>query len=375
MFKTQLTILKLFYKSSGWLLKLSFWSLPVALFISILSFLFIDNLLSSYERYLMNSYLGSQGRISIESENKEFMNALEDFSYKNKFIFSPKRVLKANVVFVSKDKKITKYAKFIILEKSYLEQKFKQKTLDGYTLFVNKVFVKSMGSLSLDKFKTLYFDDKNNSYHVASYIDIDTGFLGSEPIIYISSIFAQKLFGDNEQKMKTIEYLEVDTSRIKYIKDKKVQLAREYHVLNCKIHDLLEDTRATKELFEKVNMIQTFISGILFLLSLGVIVLSISVSVEFKKNSLKILQLIGMSKRDLSLTISGTIFLMILLSLGLALLSIQSVKDLFLYISNFGDRFFIDLDIYKVIYIITLAVILSFISYLSTRIIFGDKNG
>lgn len=368
--KTQKTILKLFYKSSGWLLKLSFWTLPIALFFSISSFLFIDNLLSSYERYLINSYLGVQGRISIETKNENLINGLTKFSVQKNFLFSNKKQYKVNVVLKNDTNQISKYAKFIILDKQYLKQKFHQTTIDDNTIFVNKILYNSMGSLDINKFDKIYFDDKDKIFNITDIINIDTGFLGSEPIVFISSSFATKLFGTIEQKNRTLEFLEVDNNKIQTIKSKTKELSKQYKVLEYKILDLLQDTKTTKEFFDKVTMIQVGISILLFILSLGVIILSISVSIEFKKNSLKVLQLIGMSKKDLSFTISGTIFLMILTILALSVGSIGLFQSLFLSISNFHSSFFIALDMMNILYIVVLAFVLFIFTYLSTKIIF-----
>nr|MBL0708503.1 hypothetical protein [Sulfurimonas sp.] len=140
--------------------------------------------------------------------------------------------------------------------------------------------------------------------------------------------------------------------------------------IKSKIYDLLQDTKKTKEFFEKITIIQVGISILLFILSLGVIVLSISVSIEFKKNSLKILQLIGMSRKDLSFTISGTIFLMILLILALSVGSVSLFQSLFLNISNFPNSFFIALDMTNILYITALAFLLLVITYIATKLIF-----
>ncbi len=367
---TNKTILKLFYKSSGWLLKFSFWALPIALFFSISSFLFIDNLLSSYEKYLINSYIGAQGRVSIESSNTNLINGLVDFSIKNNLLFSNKKQYKANVVLKSTNTQITKYAKFIILNKDYLEKKFKQTSLNNHTIFINTVFLKSMGSLDIKEFSQIYFDDKDRVFSISKIIDIDTGFLGSEPIIYISIPFAKELFGDLKQSKKNIEFLDIDEEKITKIKKVTTELSKKFKVLEYKIYDLLIDTKATKDFFLKVNVIQLGISSLLFILSLGVILLSISVSIEFKKNSLKILQLIGMSKKDLSLTISGTIFSMIIVILVLSVGALEFFQMLFLGISNFHSSFFISLDINNIVYIIVLAIIIFLVTYLSTKIIF-----
>ena len=368
--KTNITILKLFYTSSGWLLKFSFWALPIALFFSLSSFLFIDNLLSSYERYLTNSYLGTQGRISIETTSKPLTNGIASYSKENKLIYSPKKIVKSNVVFKNRNKSLTKYAKFIVLDLKYLKQKFNYKNIDTNTIFVNEVFSKSMGAIDINKFKQIYLDDDEKILNISNIKVIDTGFLGSEPIIFITTQFANKLFGTIKQKKQIIEFLEKDTKNIKKLKLKINELSKEYQVLEMKIFDLLTDTKVTKEFFKKVTMIQFGISILLFILSLGVIILSISVSIEFKKNSLKILQLIGMSVFDLSFTISGVIFLIFMLLLGLSIFCLDFFQSIFLNISGFNEVFFIPINSMQILYTSLLGFILFIIVFISTKYIF-----
>ncbi len=371
---TQKTILKLFYQSSNWLLKFSFWALPIALFLSIASFLFIDNLLSSYERYLVDSYIGSQGRISIESDDKNLLDNLSIYSTKQQYIYSQKQQYPANVIFKSQDKQISKYAKFIILDKSYLEIKFHQTNIDDRTLFVNKVFLNSMGSLDIDRFNKIYFDDESKVYNISKIIAIDTGFLESRPMVFITSSFATLLFEKLDRKGDIIEFLEKDKDKIDDIKAKAKELAKQYKVIQYKIHDLLNDTKSTKEFFDKVSMIQVGISILLVLLSLGIILLSISISIEFKRNSLQILQLIGMSRRDLSLTISGLIMIMILLVTVLSMGSVGLFQNLFLAISQFHNSFFIHLDMMNIVYIVVLSFVLFVITYISSRVVFKGRS-
>jgi hypothetical protein len=367
-------ILKLLYKSSGWLLKLSFLSLPIALFLSISSYLFIDNLLTSYERYLENAYLGIQGRISVETSDKRVINGVKEYAEKNHLLYSIKKEFLTSIVFFNNKKSLSKSAKFIVLNKNYIKEKFHQKNITDNTIFINQIFLKSMGGLNIDKFKKVYFDDKNKTFLIDKYISVDTGFLTSKPIIFMSDKFANKLFGKVKSDKKVIEFLEKDKKVIANIKDKVKQLAKEYATSELKINDLLFDTKVTKEFFKKVTILQNSISFLIFILSLGIIIMSISISIEFKKSSLKILQLIGMSSKELSLTISGVIFLMIISVLGISMLLLRIFQNIFISVSSFKNNFFIPLDYNDVLIILFLGFILSLISFFTTKYIFkGGK--
>lgn len=366
---TSRAILKLLYKSSGWLLRFSFYALPIALFFSISSYLFIDKVLSSYERYLINSYIGIQGRVSVETNDKKLIKGLVEFSQSQKLKYSLKKELKTTVTFLG-EIKLPKYAKFIVLDQTYMQQKFNNLHANRETLFVNDVFLNSMGSLDKASFNKLYFNDDKKLFDINGIERVDTGFLSSEPIVFISAYFAKEIFGDIQKEKEVVEYLENSDKSIKTIKQTVKQLAMKYKTLQIKVHDLILDTQDTKEFFEKTSIIQKAISILIFMLSVGIILLSISVSIEFKKNSLKTLQLIGMSSRDLALTISVSIFFMIVIILGLSLLCQSLFENLFLHISGFSDSFFIAQDYTDIYIIIALGMTLFAIAFSTTTYIF-----
>jgi len=361
---TQKTILKLFYTSSSFLLKLSFFILPIAIFLAISSFLFVDNLLKSYEHYLIKSYIGVEGRYSINTTDKNLIKSIASFSKKNHYIYSTKAIIKTNVIFKSPHKSILKYAKFIVLDKKYLEKKFKT-TITPNTLFVNQVFYNSLGSLNLNSFKTLCL--KQKCYKIDGFKKVDTGFIESKPIIFITKDFAKQIFKPN---FYYIEFLKVDKNKlITYVKKEASKLK----TLQYEIKDLINDTKTTKELFNKIKTIQISILTVLAVLSIGIIVLSISVSIEFKKNSLKILHLLGMSIRDLSSTLSIVIFLMMVLILVLSIYLQSVYQKFFLSYASFNKDFFVNLDSLNIIYIFVFSIIISLIVYLATYKIFKGR--
>lgn len=371
--KTYQTIIKLLYTSSGWLLKFSFLALPVALFLSISSYLFIDSLLSSYERYLVNSYLGVQGRISIESKDKKFIDELKTYASSNNLSHSIKKELTTSVKLVSQNKILSKSAKFIILDNKYMNDKFKQSNISNNKLFVNQIFTKSMGGIDINSFKQIYFDDKEKVYDIDKFIPIDSGFLNSKPIVFISLDFAKELFGTIKSSKYIIEFMEKENSKIEEIKDNVNILSQKLKTQELKIYDLLLDTKSTKEFFNKVTIVQSGISILIFILSLSIIILSISVSIEFKKNSLKTLQLIGMSSRDLSLTISSVILFMILFVLIVSVVFLGLFQKIFISLVSFSEDFFILFEYSNIFIILLLALFLSIVSFFSTKYIFG-KN-
>ncbi len=370
--KTYFVILKLFYTSSHWLLKLSFFFLPIALFFAMSSFLFIDNLLKSYEQYLIGSYIGSQGRISIESKDENFLQKLESFSTEKKLLFSPRKEIKANVVFQSPSKTIVKYAKFIILDQRYLQQKF-HKQGDSNTLYINQVFFKSFGDLDLKDFTIIYVD-KQHRCDISQLVKIDTGFLGNDPLVFITKDFAQKLFTQKQSQKMVIEFLVEDKKKISMLKQYAQQSAAKLKVLEYKVHDILQDTKVTKDFFQTVSIIEVGILGVLALVSIGIVVVSISVSIEFKRNSLKILHLLGMSVKDLSFTLSTTIVSIFLLTFCLSLGMLFVYQDIFLRYSGFSTSFFQPVALENIFMMAFLAVIIFLFVKGMTKYLFKGES-
>ena len=373
-FNIQKIVLKLFYSSSHWILKLSFFLLPFALLFSLTSFLFLDSVFISYKNYLKSSYLGSLGRLSVESTNKDFINDLPSFSKKENFIYSNRKIYKTNIVFQSENKKIIKYAKFIVLDLKYLNKKFNKNIIKDNTFFINQVFYKSMGSLNIENYKNIFYKEKENAHFLEDIIKIDTGFLGSEPIIYLSESFAKKLFPNIKYLKEEVEFLERNEKNITFIKDNIHKLSSFHKVFTLKINDLIIDSKNTNEFLSKVSYLQYAIFLLIFLLILGVLILSISISLEFKKKSLNILHLLGMSIRDLCLSLSFSIFLIVLAMFIFAIFILPFVQNVFLELTSFPSSFFLKNDLDSLFYIFLLIIVLSISSFFISKFIFESKK-
>lgn len=355
-------------------------ALPVALFVSISAYLFIDNVLGSYEKYLVDSYIGIQGRISIESKDSKLINMLlKDAKAKAKgYKSSIKKEIKTNLFFKNDKVKILKYAKFILLDKAYMKQKFHISNFPSHTLFVNDVFINSFGSYDVHSFKTLYFDENNKGYTIKNIIRVKTGFLTSTPLVFLSSEFGDEIFHHHlkqQNKIKTIEYLETNPKHIADIKQTAEQFALKLQTPQYKIHDLIQDTKETREFFKKVSFLQVGISLLIFILSMGIILISVSISIEFRRNSLKILQFLGMSIKELSLTISVSVLSVMTVMLLVSVIMQLFYRKLFFKLSGFGGDFFISTDFTKVGMIFALAFGLCLVVFYVTRAIFSTKDG
>lgn len=316
--------------------------------------------------------MGVQGRLSIESKDKELIMQLSEYAQKERLSHSLKKEFTTAVTLQNDKMKLLKSAKFIVLEKEYLKTKFKMDNISPNTLFVNHIFLKSMGGMDINSFEKIAFDQnkQENLYDIGGFKVVQSGFLSSKPIIFITSEFASKLFGNIKTLTSKIEFLELNQRIIDKIKTQVTIEAKKLKTSELKIHDLLQDTKETREFFEKISIVQNAISSLIFILSMGIIILSISIAVEFKKSSLKTLQLVGMSSNDLANTISGVILITVISILFISTALQSFFQAVFISLISFGETFFIDTDFETILFIILLGSFLSIASFFITKYMF-----
>ena len=361
-------ILKLFFTSSSFVLKIAFFALPIALFFAINSYLFIDNILKSYKNYLIESYIGSSGRFSVQTTNQKFIQAISLYAKKQNIPFSKKLQLTSNIIFISPNKNIVKYANLIVLDKNYLQKKFNTQS----TIFINKVMANSFGSIDISKFTSLTID-KKSFLKINNIKVIDTGFLLNTPTIFISFEQFDKIY-HKKTKINFIEFLETDDKTINTLKHDIKQLSKKLNILQYHTKDILLDTKEIKEFFNRINLIRVLISFFMLLLSLGVVIVAIAIAIEFKKHSLKIIHTIGVSKNDIGSTLGGIVFIMMIVSLILAIGFVFIQREIFIKILDFNQNFFVSLSIFEVLNIFILSILFFFIIKYISKIIFKEQK-
>jgi hypothetical protein len=360
-------ILQLLYRSNHKLLKLSFFLFPVALYISMSSYLFVDTLLKSYEAHLSQSYLGFQGRLSLSSDAKTIEAIIKHAKAEN-YIVSPRIDLKRNIV-IKSDKDIVKYSKMILLEKAYLEKKFQ--SVQANHLYINSVLAQNLGEASVESIKGLFFDDVNATLDIEATTVIDTGFLSSEPIIFLPLERVKKILPDVEKgSLHSVEFYETHNSVVQKIKKELDEIAKQQQSMRISIHDLLLDTKEHREFFHKLDQIKNIIIFFIFAFVLAIVLVSIALLIRFKYLSLKVLHFLGMSHLDLTRTITSMVAFMVIVMTFLAFVSLGLWQELFLMMSHFSQSFFQSVDLMTGILVLVSGLFIVIVTYLFSRFIF-----
>jgi ABC-type antimicrobial peptide transport system permease subunit len=230
----------------------------------------------------------------------------------------------------------------------------------------------SFGSIDISKFTSLTID-KKSFLKINNIKVIDTGFLLNTPTIFISFEQFDKIY-HKKTKINFIEFLETDDKTINTLKHDIKQLSKKLNILQYHTKDILLDTKEIKEFFDKINLIRVLISFFMLLLSLGVVIVAIAIAIEFKKHSLKIIHTIGVSKNDIGSTLGGIVFIMMIVSLILAIGFVFIQREIFIKILDFNQNFFVSLSIFEVLNIFILSVLFFFIIKYISKIIFKEQK-
>jgi len=361
--------LKLIYSSSNTLLRLSFLALPLALLLSVSSYLFVENILNSYERFLVKSYIGIQGRLSIHTNDTRLIQDLRKYAQAQNFSYSLKSELKSILVFKG-EQNLPKYTKIVSLDLSYMKQKFNYPQAKKHTLFANEVFLRSLGEIDPHSFTSFSFKNEKIIFSIEKIVPVETGFLSSEPIVFMSQSLSSDVFSKLQKTSQTIEFLQADKHSLKRIKTHTDALALEHSTMQLQIKDLIIDTQDTKDFFQKITRIQSLLTLLIFILALGIILLSLSISIAFKKTSLKTLHLLGISIHELSLSLSYCVFCLSLFIISFSYLMQPYYQDIFANFFHFKHTFFLSSSLSGTVLIFSTSIFLTLFTYFSSKKLF-----
>lgn len=363
-----LITLRVLFSSTHWLLKIAFLSLPITFFVGINGYLLSNKVIDGYKNHLYESYIGLNGRLSLASNDQIFLEAVQIKAKSMQISSSKKDELKMQVIFSSKEQKIIKYAKWVVLDKEYLETKFNNKIKEN-DIFVNDIFAKSFGNMQINSFTQLINEDKV-IFDISHITIVDTGFLSSEPIIFISFDFAKKLFAGMNIKSRGVEFMLSDDTKILNLKQTIGTEAKTLQVGEFTINDMIADTKETEEFFSKIKAIQLIVLLIVSLLSFVVIVLGIVLLAKFKQNSLSILKLLGISTHDIAVTFAFTVFASGFIVMILSIITISGLEGFLANLFELHSQNSFGLEFKDIQEMFLMIVFVSFSSYAGLRVIF-----
>ena len=327
-------------QSNSRVMRVVLWSIPVALFIVMSIALFINHLLTSYEQHVIDTYLGNEGRLSIESD-AGFLEAIDELSRRKEWAYSRRYNYHVNVIFSDGAERILKSVEVVMLEDDYFKRKFALD--DDRTAVYNTVLSKSFGAFDIGKFTTLLAVDFNKSVTLNGYEEMLTGFLSDRPKLFMPLSLSKELVDVKEGIYANVEYMESDDGVLRDIERHVIALAKEQGAMEVKFSDLLKEHEAFAAIMEKIRYIELVILVILLTFAAGTIMAALEVMIYFKKRSLETLHHLGVSGHALAFA-----FALVTAVVGAGLMAasygIQPLlQRLYLDYAEFSAAFFIQM--------------------------------
>jgi len=343
----------LFFKSSNFLLRVSIFMLPFIIAISFASIFFINNLSHSYKHYLLQSYIGAQGTITIHSSNLDYLKELQQqfISQSN----SLKKELLENIVISSSKYSLEKSIKIIVLEDSYLK---KRVHYTNQALAINKVLANILGDV---KALSLSNPDTNSSIALQNLTVIDSGFLSVEPLIFMSKKFIESL-GYKKIVFNSLE-LDIALDEIPNIQLKSMQLSEEYNT-NIYFKDILSQHQSSQELFDNIRYIEYIVLLITSILSFIILTGALNIIAKIKEKAISLLRIYGLSTSLISIGLTFMSIAILIIAIILAYFIFELMKLYFIYNIGLESNFFLPLNyivIYIVVFIFTIFTLLTYI--------------
>lgn len=345
----------LLFKSSNSILKISIALLPIFIAISFASILFINNLSQSYKDYLLKSYIGVQGVLTIKSKDINYLNELKNKLKQSDIKSSLKKSTMQTLILDNNKFIIEKNISLVILEKSYLKDKFGYK---NEAIVINNVLKNILGDTKILKIKS----KNNNKSLIINDVDfIDTGFLISEPLIFISKEFYNSL------KLSEISFnkLEIDLllSQVDIVKKRAYKLADIYKS-DMDTEDILSSHKQTQNLFNNIKYIEYIILSITTLLSFIILTGALSVISKIKAKAISLLRIYGLSTNLISISLTFMSGVLLSLSLFLAYIILALMKIYFIQIIGLDSEFFLAIDNKIILLILSIVVIFLAVTYI-----------
>jgi len=322
-----LLVWRLLLSNSSVLVRIALYVVPVAMLLTIWVSLTLDGLVQVYIKRLELAYAGMQGRLSIEAQPftiNQFKTALTENGYQALPRHEQTHLIQLKL---KNNQDIRKFISLVVFEDEAYEKRFKID--DQSTLIINQVLAEQLGELVNDVSAIKYYK-KNNwlSYNKAKIID--TGFLTTKAILFISKKQYENTMGQLLKGFTSLEIINNDNADVTGIKEKIDKIARTSSAGSYKINDILLDTADARQQFASLRMTQ--LSLLIIVLSIAAITITYAVKLllVLKMKALSIMNRLGLARYDLSLAlISGvTIAFLMMMVAGFALHNLTFVSVL-----------------------------------------------
>jgi len=324
-----LLVWRLLLSNSSVLVRIALYVVPVAMLLTIWVSLTLDGLVQVYIKRLELAYAGMQGRLSIEAQPftiNQFRVALADSGQQALPRHEQTHLIQLKL---KNDQQIKKFISLVVFEDEAYEKRFKINNQN--TLIINQVLAEQLGELTQEVSAIKYYKKKNWLLYNKTKV-IDTGFLTTKALLFISKKRYEKTMGQVLKGFKSLEIVNNSNADVSGIKEKIEQIARTTSAGSYKINDILLDTADARQQFASLRLTQ--LSLLIIVLSIAAITITYAVKLllVLKMKALSIMNRLGLARYDLSLAlISGvTIVFLLMMIAGFALhqLTFESVLQI-----------------------------------------------
>ncbi len=353
--KNQIILLySLLFKSSNFMLRISIGILPFIIAISFASIFFINNLSGSYKHYLLEGYIGTQGILTVKSKNKEYLSELKKEFISQNVISSLKKIIRKDIVIKTSKFTLENKIKLIILEKKYLSNKLNN---SNQNIVINKILLNTLGENNTFSIKN---SKSNNFINIDNIKFIDTGFLTSEPLIFMSKSFFDKL----GYKEISFDSLELSIGLDKIIDSKKTaeELSSKYKA-DIIFEDILSKHTESQKLFDNIAYIEYIVLAITSLLAFIILTGALNIISKIKEKAISLLRIYGLSTGLISLSLTMMSLILLSLSLLIAYFIFTIFKIYFVYCIGLENTFFIPLDLSIIQIVLMIFMIFLILTY------------
>jgi len=361
----QITLLySLFFKSSNKIFKYSMMFLPIVIAFSFSAILFINNLSYSYKNYLLKSYIGTQGVLSIKANDTNYLKHLQKTLDLDGIVSSLKKELRVYISLKTSDMVLEKRLRFIVLEDKYIKDKF---GLSSKLIVCNKILKNSLGDI-----KQLYIKKTEATHYVdiSNIKVVDTGFLVSEPLIFVGKSFLDKL----GIELKAFNTLEINTQldKIQNITNIALKLSEKY-ACDITTNNVLTHNQQTKEMFDNIEYIEYVVLIITVVLAFIILSGALSIISQIKQKAISLLRIYGLSTNLISTSLTLLSFVLLFLSIFIAYILYIFMKIYFLSRLGLGDDFFLSLNIEVYYIILSIFMVFCLVTYVWSNNKFKGK--
>ena len=321
---TQL-LFKLLVRGQSRLVKTSLSVLPIILVFVFLGFFTSHSVMKHFEKYMQQSYFGVFGNLQLAA-NSTFLSALyqapELIHLNRSFRVANKMVL----LFEGETRQVLKGVDVIAYEAEYLASKLA--SIDSSKLFFKEVSsshtsaenVLVLSSVvyhqlgSNNPMIRLFNPNTKQALDIENKIVLDFGFLGSKPIVMMTTDMLQTLI-KKPLTYNQIEFNGIDNLDIRLIESIADQLikqgvANDYQLINPKTL-----SQEASLVFDKLALFKYGFFFIMSAISVAIYSLAINLLLNTKHKSLGILECLGVSR--IEIWVSLTLFVLFVFALCL----------------------------------------------------------